>query len=325
MSSNGDKFALEHLNLFVSSRGILRSCDLFGSSPRSSHITVDQEFDHKIHSASSVYLCTDAVFSFAKGLFQKVNHQIVLVTGDSDLAIDQELLNEPDVAAMLASPLIKHWWAQNCGVHHLKLSPMPIGNDYHTIWEHPGVFSHERYSPVAQENLMLRVLASSPPVEQRFITAHCNWLPTIDRGDRQECFDSIDKSVALIEPQRTSREVSWSRQVKCMFVLSPEGAGMDCHRTWEALMLGCVPIVRRNALAPLFANLPVWIVDQWSEVTAHNMEQFALKSLACTYDFSSLFLRHWQDRIHGRPNPFQLDPMTRAEFHSLLVGGTVSG
>lgn len=286
---------------------------------------LDQEFDHKIHSASSVYLCTDAIVAFARELFPKIKHEIVLVTGDSDLAIDREFLCQPEIAAMLLSPVIKRWWAQNCAVEHPKVSPLPIGNDYHTVWEHPGVFSHERYSPVAQENLLFRVLANAPSVEQRLIAAYCNWLPTVDRGDRQECFKAIDKSAALVEPQRTTREISWGRQARCMFVASPEGVGIDCHRTWEALMLGCIPIVRRNALAPLFADLPVWIVDQWSQVTAHNMERFALDSLRYHYDFSSLFLRYWQDRIVGCFKPFQLDPMTRAEFRDFLVGGTIPG
>ena len=55
------------------------------------------------------------------------------------------------------------------------------------------------------------------------------------------------------------------------------------------------------------------------------MERFALDSLRYHYDFSSLFLRYWQDRIVGRFKPFQLDPMTRAEFRDFLVGGTIPG
>ena len=39
--------------------------------------------------------------------------------------------------------------------------------------------------------------------------------------------------------------------IKYTFILSPAGIGLDCHRTWEALCLGCIPIV----CIPEFKNL----------------------------------------------------------------------
>src|ERR1700722_11865528 len=51
------------------------------------------------------------------------------------------------------------------------------------------------------------------------------------------------------------------------FVLSPQGNGLDCHRTWEALYMGCIPIVKNSLLNDLYEDLPVVIVDDWAEVT----------------------------------------------------------
>jgi hypothetical protein len=51
------------------------------------------------------------------------------------------------------------------------------------------------------------------------------------------------------------------------FVASPHGNGLDCHRTWEALALGCIPIVKRSPIDKVFQGLPVWIVGSWKEVT----------------------------------------------------------
>ena len=36
------------------------------------------------------------------------------------------------------------------------------------------------------------------------------------------------------------------------FVLSPRGNGLDAHRTWEAMLVGAIPIVRASALNPLY-------------------------------------------------------------------------
>ena len=44
------------------------------------------------------------------------------------------------------------------------------------------------------------------------------------------------------------------------------GNGLDCHRTWELLYLGCIVITRTSPLDPLFEGLPVVIVRDWEEV-----------------------------------------------------------
>jgi len=55
---------------------------------------------------------------------------------------------------------------------------------------------------------------------------------------------------------------------KVKFVVSPWGAGPDCHRTWEAVAMGAVPIVlAHRGLAPLFAGEPVLVVSAWTDVT----------------------------------------------------------
>ena len=46
-------------------------------------------------------------------------------------------------------------------------------------------------------------------------------------------------------------------------VLSPPGNGADCHRTWEAMLLGAVPVVLRGSVAPsLVDRLPVLQLDR---------------------------------------------------------------
>jgi hypothetical protein len=57
------------------------------------------------------------------------------------------------------------------------------------------------------------------------------------------------------------REVLNSR-----FVLSPPGNGYDCHRTWEAIYLGAIPIVKRQFWPFEHMNLPVIIIDDWENL-----------------------------------------------------------
>ena len=48
------------------------------------------------------------------------------------------------------------------------------------------------------------------------------------------------------------------------FVISPEGNGIDCHRHYEALMAGCIPIVERNdKLLEKYGNCPILFTDDY--------------------------------------------------------------
>jgi hypothetical protein len=84
-----------------------------------------------------------------------------------------------------------------------------------------------------------------------------------------------------------------------MFVMSPEGVGMDCHRTWEALLLGCIPVVKKSSCDDIFDGLPVWIVEDWSEFNAENI----LKKINYFSKFISkkdkLFLKYWNTKINN--------------------------
>lgn len=50
------------------------------------------------------------------------------------------------------------------------------------------------------------------------------------------------------------------------FVLSPPGNGPDCHRTWESIYLGAVPIVHKPSWPFKDFNLPVVQVNDWDEI-----------------------------------------------------------
>ncbi|CAF1472127.1 unnamed protein product [Rotaria magnacalcarata] len=43
--------------------------------------------------------------------------------------------------------------------------------------------------------------------------------------------------------------------------LSPRGNGIDCHRTWKTLYLDAIPIVWHSTLDPLYADLPIIIIN----------------------------------------------------------------
>ena len=62
-----------------------------------------------------------------------------------------------------------------------------------------------------------------------------------------------------MSPEQYRQAVSES-----MFVLSPPGRGLDCHRTWEAIYLGALPVVLEGTLPPgLLHDLPIYSVSSY--------------------------------------------------------------
>lgn len=90
--------------------------------------------------------------------------------------------------------------------------------------------------------------------------------------------------------------------LKYMFVVCPEGNGIDTHRLWEALYLRTIPIIEKNKISNFFlkANLPVLILNKWSDLS-----KFKEKDLAKIY-FSRrklfknnyLFQNYWKKIIN---------------------------
>ena len=82
---------------------------------------------------------------------------------------------------------------------------------------------------------------------------YVNFTNENDRfGDRKKSLSTIPKNLLVINNAFVPRTTNWLNIKKFTFVLSPFGNGMDCHRTWEALSLGSIPIIKGNG----FSNLP---------------------------------------------------------------------
>lgn len=96
-----------------------------------------------------------------------------------------------------------------------------------------------------------------------------------------------------------SRDGYRHRLLESRFVLSPPGNGTDCHRTWEALCMGAVPVILRSSLAPsLVEGTPIVAVDDWDEVLSlSSAELDELHARQVALDRRSCLLDPWLDRI----------------------------
>lgn len=75
------------------------------------------------------------------------------------------------------------------------------------------------------------------------------------------------------------------------FVISPEGNGIDCHRTYEALMAGVIPIVEDHpGIRKKYEGCPILYTKDYSEITEEYLNKVWDQYIDTAWDFSRLFL-----------------------------------
>ena len=84
---------------------------------------------------------------------------------------------------------------------------------------------------------------------------------------------------------------------KYAFCVCPRGNGIDTHRIWEALHMGCVPIVKRHVTHECLLDLPVLFVDDWREITHEKLVQFIEQIPNNIYNMQKLSFSYWENLI----------------------------
>jgi hypothetical protein len=277
---------------------------------------------------ATVYVQTRMLNTFAK-YSHNMDFPYVLLTGDDDNTVPQDV-NALAYHYILRSPQLVKWHAQNLGLserqlrggdnakhqgsgYESKLHLMPIGLDYHTLETHPEKVPH--WGPGAsvkkQEAQLLGVLKEAPRLSERLLkiysTFHLNYLPdsATSFSDREEAFQDLPAELVDHEQKKITRLETWTKQATYGFVASPHGRGLDCHRTWEALVLGCIVIVKTSSLDPLYEGLPVLIVKEWKDVTSELLKETHAKYSAVVAPTSiehalttkALHLKYWRSVI----------------------------
>jgi hypothetical protein len=296
---------MENLCYFVNSRGILKSCDFHSNNPKSScNNDTGYLFEmlNKMFDGMSVYICSDLLFFFVNNILHKINKMFVLVSGDSDLCVPVEALKANEIGKLLNSPYLIKWFLQNTQVqYNPKMIQMPIGLDYHTISNNQGhnwKSENENHLPGAQELILVNIKENSKPFHDRIPKIYVNFSKGNDRfKDRIKSVKSIPNNLMVFNDKFTKRTLNWNIMSKYSFILSPFGNGMDCHRTWEALCLGCIPILMAPGFKKMFENLPVLIVNNWSDVNQELLNKTITEFQTRTFDYEKLSLKYWVDKI----------------------------
>lgn len=300
---------------YVGSHGLLKTTTHRAPIPSSDFGGLDPNWYLNLFDGAILHVCTQALPTFVQKVLPTITVKFKLLTNNSDATLPDDYPVESNT--LLNHPLLIHWFSQNWTGNHEKVTQIPIGLDYHSMrptrgppvklsWLHVqpemnkygwGINKH----PTQQEHDLLRTRASAPPFWNREVKAYANFQFVMwtryGKEDRKRALEIVPKSLVYYQPFKTTRDVCWNNMVKHAFVLSPQGNGIDCHRTWEALCLGCIPIVKTSGLNSLFQGLPVWIVHDWTDVTETNMRIKIQEFQNRVFQYEKLTLRYWQNLL----------------------------
>jgi hypothetical protein len=191
----------------------------------------------------------------------------VLVTGFHDAQITPKA-----TTAMFATPAVRHWFGVQAVTEHPSLTGMPVGIDEDDVPVLRGV-----------------------PETEKDVLLYQNY--TRRNNERRELWGAFPWAVR--EEWSRGGLLRYAQMLKrSRFVLSPPGRGWDCYRTYEAILAGAIPIVRREGLASkVVEGLPVLMVDDWAEVTPSRLDYEWRMRGPTTALPEKLTMGYWKARI----------------------------
>jgi hypothetical protein len=203
---------------------------------------------------------------------------------------------------ILELPNLVMWYGTFPCANHSKFKPLPLGPKM--SWTSNGEDTTNQMNAIKDSISKRKYDIGS---EKRNIFVYCNFnTSTTHNPHIQEHKNTRDKlkkymqDIGLWKEQNVASFEAYMQDLSnSVFCLSPPGNGVDSHRTWESLLMGCIPIVLHyKPLLPLYENLPVYVVNSWDEITESNLKK-KQKEFAARNDYSEnkLFLEYYIDQI----------------------------
>jgi len=291
---------------YISNVGLFLACDESGIvNYQKTYVTHDYD---RIRKHDGVVIAVK--IEHIKGFLQKLHTipcKFILATFDCDYSMPFDLITAEEFYSVIEEPNLIHWYSVNAlDCVHDKFSCIPLGMNLHSIpfqqdyaW---GWTSDSKITPLDVEQVIEKVKEGAIPFHKRIPLCYSNFhFCVYDNFNkaRQVAIQQIPSELIYYEPTVTKADKGWETQSKYAFVVSPHGNGMDCYRTWEALILGCIVIVKTSPLDTLYTDLPVLIVDSWTDITRELLDTTIQTFQTKTFNYDKLTVEYWKKKIQS--------------------------
>ena len=213
------------------------------------HILNKKELDTFLSSRNKKHKRMYILGSLIENLLDNID-DINFVELDSLIIMESDELQDVSKLEKLLN-ITQKIYSNNLVGHHEKIEPLPLGLE-RQAYRSSGRLKNFKKPPTLE-------------IKSRPITFLIAWNNSTNKNrvKVKEIFGKDPRS--LLINKRVNARTIHKLMRKTMFVPSPAGNGMDCHRTWEALYLGCVPVVVKSEFCG-DESWPILVVDDWTEL-----------------------------------------------------------
>lgn len=207
----------------------------------SSYIKVDN-----VRNGDIIFVRADLLHTYFKKVHPKIKSRYILITHNSDENIDSDFEEYID-------DKIIHWFAQNLLIDHAKITPIPIGLQL-------------RLYDKKNEVIELIKKYSINQIKKHRIFYSFSLETNVKRGQALKALKQNNLSSG--SDKMLSKDEYYLQMANSTFTASPEGNGIDCHRTWESMYLNTIPILEKNISTKYWneIGLPVLLIDSWDDI-----------------------------------------------------------
>jgi len=195
-----------------------------------------------------IFVKTDYVHS---GLFQKqvlplIKTKFILITGVSSFSVDE---GDSSYLSILDNTNLIKWFCTNPpSDYNEKILWLPIG------FEEP---EREGGNVEILNSFYNNQIPWGDKENKIYIPYHSNTFK-----DRNTIISNLSKEdFVVVEPNRLSFNDYLSKMSEYKYVLSLRGAGWDCHRHYESILVGSVPIMEDGPILKSFKNKNLPVID----------------------------------------------------------------
>jgi|TARA_B110000858_G_C17770963_1_gene459582 hypothetical protein len=233
----------------------------------------------------------------------KVNKPWILISAMEDtqlpLEIDNNFMNK-----IKTNHFFRHWFSINKTIPNDKyFTSIPYGLNYWTLLKQP-YFGENIQNFETQNNSLVHIVNKYKPLLNRipkiFCNFHFNLTDERHGGSRRKLLNILPKNITFYQTQQLKRTDSWKLMSEYIFVVSPFGHGFDCIRTFEALSLGCIVIMKKSFLDIIYEDLPILLVDNWEDINEKLLENYLLEYPNKKFNYDKLKFEYWANLVNSK-------------------------
>ena len=261
-----------------------------------------------VEPGDTIFVEYDSLDDFKLHYLPAIKNKFILITPNCERGSDNPLPGRH--TSLLDAETLAAWFLQNIDCEPTeKIIPIPIGLA-NCIWEHgnPDLLNH--FIPISLNT----------PMEGKNIFVYVNFALGTNPQERNTCRNHflLDGFAHVTNPKAFPDYLTDLSQT--IFVASPPGNGADCHRTWEALLMGCYPIVKSSHLNPLYEDLPVVIVNDWIEATEEFLNMKYLEFSSTNWPREKLYAPYWFQKVREIQNKLRAETVFKKRRSLISIG-----